>query len=97
MQGHLTWLGPLSVRVPAANAPLQPQRLGQAFHVVHARKAKLEPVGIEVSGCRKKGLLEPQLLSLLQSRRYMSGRPDRPRQADLSEVDPVRGKRNIGN
>ena len=50
-----------------------------------------------IAGSRKKGLREPELASLLETRKRMSGRPHRPRQADFPEVDPVRGERNIGN
>ena len=76
---------------------IQPERLRQALDVGHAREGELEPAGVELPGGRQDGLLEPKLLGFLEAREHVSGRPDRPRQADLPEVDPLRRQRNIGN
>ncbi len=60
---------------------------------------KLQPRSclIHLARCRHDGALEAQLLGLLEAQHHMAGRPDGPREADLSEVDVMGPKRKIGN
>ena len=41
--------------------------------------------------------LKPELAGLLEARHHVAGRPDRPREADLAEVDILWPQRNIGD
>src|SRR5262245_50143948 len=70
---------------------------GQRRDMPHALKLQLRRALVGIAGCRHDGALEAQLLGLLEARHHMAGRPDGPREADLTEVDVMGAERKIGN